>query len=201
MKFRAFIAVEVEGNQQVRELAESLRRTKAPLKMVSLDNIHLTLKFLGDIEEETVPDIEKILVSAAQGVRQFELELHGVGVFPNLGHINVVWIGVYGADALKGVAEYIDEKLVEFGFEKEARGFTPHMTIARVKGGRNLDRLQMLVKENASTDFGKQRIEKLYLKKSVLTPKGPIYSTVSEVGFEQSASATPHPSGVGQTSR
>lgn len=183
MTFRAFISVDLEPKPEITEFTKKLRDCDAALKIVETQNIHLTLKFLGDINESIVNNILEIMRKGVEGVEPFTLKFRGTGAFPNLNCMNVIWIGIPNADTLIRISEYIDERLVELGFEREKRGFSPHITVARVKGQKNKDKLQRVIKENVNMDFGEQKVDCIKLKKSILGPKGPTYSTVEEVKF------------------
>ncbi len=109
------------------------------------------------------------------------MELEGVGVFPNLGRPRVVWVGVTaGAEELKGIFNRLEPALVEMGFRPERRGFSPHITIARVRSGRNRGQLVDEVLRSRGDGFGGFEVNHIRLKKSVLTPRGPVYSTLAE---------------------
>lgn len=177
---RCFIAVDLEAPEPVRGFASAVARTEAPMKLVDLDVLHMTLKFLGDTEEALVEDVGEAMNRACQGVAPIQVSMQGSGAFPNLNHIKVVWIGLTGADTLKEIARALDDELAPLGFSRERRPFRPHVTIARVKGGRNKDRLQAVLREYSDSSFGEQTIDAVALKKSVLTPKGPIYTTLRE---------------------
>lgn len=148
--------------------------------MVNLDILHMTLKFLGDTDEGLVGEVGEVVDRACQGVAPFQVSLEGSGAFPNMNHIKVVWIGLTGADPLKDIARALDEGMAPLGFSRERRPFRPHVTIARVKGGRNKEQLQAVLREHPNTAFGEQIVEAVVLKQSVLTPQGPIYTTISE---------------------
>jgi 2'-5' RNA ligase len=102
-------------------------------------------------------------------------------VFPNQNYIKVAWMGVENAEPLKEIAENIDTKLKNLGFEKEKRPFSAHLTIARIKSAKNKEKLMQLINKYQNTEFQKIKIDKIILKKSTLTPKGPIYTNLKEI--------------------
>jgi 2'-5' RNA ligase len=111
----------------------------------------------------------------------FDVQISSLGVFPDLRYPRVVWVGITeGADQLKSVFSQLEPRLRGLGFTPDPKGFSPHLTIARVKSGKNKAQLAEFVTKNASYDFGSVKAECLRLKKSELTPKGPIYSTLKE---------------------
>jgi len=182
MGVRCFVAVEVENADildAIGRVQAGLMGTGADLKAIERENIHLTMRFLGDVDEGLLEEV-KGLVS---GVRfdPFRMELEGVGVFPNLGRPRVVWVGVTtGAEELKGIFNRLEPALVEMGFKPERRGFSPHITIARVRSGRNRAQLVDEILRSQGETFGGFEVKHIRLKKSVLTPRGPVYSTLAE---------------------
>ena len=181
MSFRAFIAVDVEEPSVLDRICEFqalLAGTRASLKLVEKENIHITLWFLGDITPRTAERVGDCLRKLE--AEPFTIELTGVGAFPSPGRPRVIWIGVgRGSEELKAIYEQLKECLRKLGFRPEPRGFTPHVTVARVK--LRTPELVRAVMENSTLSFGSFRAEEVRLKKSVLTPRGPIYSTVLSV--------------------
>ena len=177
-KIRAFVAVEIGRVPELLKFVKALREIDSDLKFVKLNNLHITLKFLGDVDEELVPEIADYMRKAAEGVEPFEMNLKGTGVFPNYRKISVVWAGLDGAGPLIKMANKLDDGLTMMGFRKERRQFSPHITIARV--GNTLDTIGLpeTVKKFENTEFTTLRVDKIILKKSELTPSGPIYSDV-----------------------
>jgi 2'-5' RNA ligase len=179
---RSFVAFDINNPailQKFAEVQESLLKTGADLKSVEPQNIHITMRFLGDIQATTVDSIhegmKKVDFSA------FNCEIHGVGVFPDLRYTRVVWAGITkGSDELQKIAEQLETQLRQLGFRADPRGFSPHLTLARVRTGRNKAELARIVQELTDYDFGTLKADCLRLKKSVLTPQGPIYSTLRE---------------------
>lgn len=176
--------MEVASSDKLEEFSRAVKATDAPLKMVNLDIIHVTLKFLGDTDEAMIPQIENVMKDAASGVSPFTIKLKGTGAFPNLNRISVVWAGMENAEALGRIAEKLDKGLVSLGFKAEKNKFSPHVTVARVKGGRNKDRLVEVIREYENEEFSEVEVNRLLLKKSVLTPAGPRYSDVASVSLD-----------------
>ncbi|MCK5548636.1 MAG: RNA 2',3'-cyclic phosphodiesterase [Thermoplasmata archaeon] len=183
--FRGFIAVDIESNDRLDSFSAGLGGTGANLKLVDLSKVHITLKFLGNTREDHVPRIKEILIEGVKGIEPFDIELVGTGAFPNLNRMRVVWVGTRNAERLGKIASYLEDELESLGYGKERRGFSPHLTIARVRGGGNLDAVKGLVKENGDEVFGRQLVDRIVLKKSDLTPKGPIYTVVEEAIFRE----------------
>jgi 2'-5' RNA ligase len=179
---RSFIAFDM-GNgsvlDRIAHLQTLLGKTGADLKLVEPKNIHITLRFLGNI---TLPMVEKIFeeMKKVQFI-PFTVKIHGTGAFPNVRYPRVLWTGITeGADQLRSIFNQLEPRLHGLGFAPDPKGFSPHLTIARVKSGRNKAELAKFVSENANYEFGIIRAECLKLKRSDLTPRGPIYSTLKE---------------------
>ena len=139
MAFRAFISVDLPRLELLVALTEELRGTGASLKLVDPDQVHLTLKFLGDTEEALVPRIVEAMRASAAGVAPFTVRIAGTGAFPNLRRMNVLWVGMSGAEPLVQIARGLGAGVEPLGYPREGRDFSPHVTIARVKGGRGQD--------------------------------------------------------------
>lgn len=185
MKFRAFISFDLGALPELVEIENSIKDTKADLKLVEPENIHLTLKFLGDTDESIVDDTENIMRKVIEGIEPFEIVLKGLGVFPNLNYMRVIWVGIENAERLAKIAKRLDIELERLEFKREKRKFSPHITLGRVKSQRNKELLQHLLKENVKREFTRVVVDNIRLKKSILTSKGPEYTTVREVRFEQ----------------
>lgn len=183
MTFRAFISVDIDATPKLGEFEERLRGSNAFLKLVDLENIHLTLKFLGNTDEALIDDIIGIMALSVEEIEPFTMEMKGTGAFPNPNYMKVIWVGLENADALVIISKKLDRELTKLGFKREKRGFRPHITMARVKGPKNKKRLAQILKEYEGESFGSQNVECIRLKKSVLSREGPAYTTVKEVKF------------------
>lgn len=180
---RSFIAFDINNPsvlEKFSEVQDVLVKTGADLRLVEPPNIHMTIRFLGAIQ---APMVDSILAGMKQVEFQaFDCEIHGLGVFPNLRYTRVVWAGMKrGSDELKKVSGQLELHLRKLGFRPDPKGFSPHLTLARVKTGRNIGELANQIQALTDYDFGIVRADCLKLKKSVLTPQGPIYSTLGEV--------------------
>ena len=182
--FRGFIAVDVDDLPLINNFMGELRESGAQLKLVEKENLHLTLKFLGDTREDDIDKIEEIMRESLVGVKPFKILLKDVGFFPGRNYIKIVWIGVENGEKLVKIAESLNEKLEKLGFKREKKGFVPHLTIARVKSSKNKDELLKVVEKYRGIIFGEQEIKDIKLFRSDLTPKGPVYSVVREINIK-----------------
>ena len=180
-KFRGFIAIDIESFPKLVQFENEIRNSGANVKLVEPENIHITLKFLGETDEKHTDRIEEIIKDAVKDSDSFEIKLKGAGVFPNQNYIKVMWIGMENGEQIGEIANKIDEKISELGFEREKRRFSAHLTIARVKSAKYKEKLLELIEKYRDIEFGSLKIDIIKLKKSELTPKGPIYTTLKEV--------------------
>jgi len=176
------VAVEVEDSAILDALVRvqaGLKGTGADVKTVERENIHLTMRFLGDVDEGRLEDVVDLV--SGVGFDPFPMELEGIGVFPSLRRPRVVWVGLTkGVEELTGIFNTLEPGLVEMGFRPEGRGFRPHITLARVRSGRNRGQLVDEVLRCQGEGFGEFEVRRIKLKKSVLTPRGPLYTTLAE---------------------
>jgi len=180
---RSFVSFDLNNEsvlERLREVQGILVKTGADLKLVEPQNIHITMRFLGDIKPTMVDPIHEAMKKVSFST--FNCEIRGLGAFPNLRYARVVWAGMRkGVDELKNVFNQLEPNLQQLGFRPDPKGFSPHLTLARVKTGRNKAELARCIQTMADFDFGVVRADCLRLKKSVLTPRGPVYSTWREV--------------------
>ncbi|ADB59132.1 2'-5' RNA ligase [Haloterrigena turkmenica DSM 5511] len=156
------------------------------LNFTDPEQAHLTLKFLGDVDEDRVPALERELEAAVADadVDHFTVRYGGLGVFPSLDYISVVWLGTEtGGEELTRLHEAIEERTTAMGFEPESHDFTPHVTLARMEHAGSKDRVQELVRERDPT-IGETTVEEIRLTESTLTDSGPVYSTVESFPLE-----------------
>ena len=184
---RTFIAVDFDNPQIVSralEIQEELMRLGVGMKPVEPHNLHMTLWFFGEID----PGRLNIILENAEKVRfkQFKLIVRGAGYFPGGGRINVVWLGIGDPESgLKLIINQLIERLSKLGFKYDERGFTPHLTIGRVKFVRDRQLALRRLEELKNIYIGEQLIDSFKVKKSTLTSKGPIYTDLLVVKAEE----------------
>ena len=182
-RIRAFVAVDMDETSVISKLVEAqraLRNLGADLKLVEPENIHATVRFLGEVPATTI-ELVKDQMNELK-FSPFDMEFAGLGAFPNLRRINVVWVGMRkGGEEISRVFEQLEPRFRQIGFDPDRKGFSPHVTIARVKTARMREELAKFVDEMRDTPFGAIHVEEVRLKRSVLTPKGPVYSTIHAV--------------------
>lgn len=179
---RAFIAIDVDE-----KIIDSLVRVQGELaslncdiKFVERDNIHLTLKFLGEVSSNKINEICKLMDNIK--FPSFMLEVKGIGVFPSLNRPRVVWAGVgEGYQKVVDIFKILDSNLRKLNFKSEDEEFTPHITIGRFRSNRNISAFIKFVENYEDVVFGQFNVTCIRLKRSILTPRGPIYSNLYEV--------------------
>ncbi|MDS0476015.1 RNA 2',3'-cyclic phosphodiesterase [Natrinema sp. 1APR25-10V2] len=147
---------------------------------------HITMKFLGDVDDGRVPDLERELAAAVDDadIDSFTVRYGGLGVFPSLEYISVVWLGVErGGDRLTRLHEAVEDRTTAMGFDAEDHDFTPHVTLARMKHAGGKDLVQELVRERDPT-VGEARVDEIRLTESTLTDEGSVYSTIESFPLE-----------------
>ncbi len=180
MAFRAFISADIQPNHALVSILGQLSSARADLKIVRPELLHLTLKFLGQTEEGIVEEIMTRMKKSCEGIPPFTIKLKGMGSFPSLSNIRVVWVGIEDGEKLKQMADSLDESMNDLGFERDRHGFKPHLTLARARSGKNIANVQEILRTSAASEFGEYLVDRIRLKKSVLSPSGPSYSIVRE---------------------
>jgi 2'-5' RNA ligase len=190
-RIRSFIAIELPGEikSDLSQLGDSLMDARHPfVKWVDFENIHLTLKFLGNVAVNQITEITEAMGEAIRGVSSFRLEISGLGAFPRMEQPRVIWVGISGeTDKLSELQRRVDSKLVHLGFARENQSFVPHLTLARVRDGASSNDRKDLGRLLTSTKFeskGHITVNSINLMKSQLTPDGPIYSRLFTVSLQ-----------------
>lgn len=183
-QIRTFIAIPLSDRirEDLSNLQEELKKSQAQVKWVRPEGIHLTLKFLGNVEEERILEIEEAIGKKIKGYSPFLLSLGCLGAFPDLRRPRVIWVGVEeGASEVKELAKRIEKALLPLGFVKEDRPFSPHLTLGRVKGPKNMERLKEILGPLTTKKLGSLNVHLIEIIKSQLTSKGAIYTTLKKV--------------------
>ena len=184
---RVFIAIELDKETQsyLSNIQSELKETEADVKWVKSENIHLTLKFLGNIDLSKINQIKEILTKISQENTEFTIELSGIGAFPKMEYPRVIWIGIEkNQDKVIKITEDLQERLTTLGIPEENRPFQAHLTLGRVKSNLNRSILVEKLKNIKLPQKPSQSVNKLTLFKSTLTPGGPIYEILSESNFK-----------------
>ena len=184
---RAFIAMDVSEDvrRRLEELRKHLERFGKDVKWVPVENVHITLKFLGNIEETRVNGIKEVMQSLACRTKPFTLKAKGTGCFPSIKKIRVVWAGLAGElDKLVFFQRELENNLQKVGFPKEDRTFKPHLTLGRMKSPRNDASLARAIVDNASFESDEFTVDHVTLYKSILKPSGAKYEVLVKMPLE-----------------
>tara|TARA_B100000315_G_scaffold97920_1_gene90053 strand:- start:128 stop:667 length:540 start_codon:yes stop_codon:yes gene_type:complete len=178
---RTFVAIEVNDQDVLNSIHKIQTELNIKAKPVELRNMHFTVQFLGEVSEEMVKKISGALNSIEFSA--FSISFACIGVFPKPSFPRVIWIGTNdGVDELEKLAEMIRSKLSQLGFSPDKK-FKSHVTIFRVKN--KLEGVSDKLEKFSSCYFGKQMVSEIKLKKSELTPNGPIYTDLLVVKGKQ----------------
>ena len=185
---RAFIAIELPAviKSSIESIQARMKLLDLPFRWVRMENIHLTLKFLGDIQETEVERIESALNGAVEIKAPFPLSAKGVGVFPEVRRPRVIWVGVYDVEKrLAGLQNDIDKQLHRIGYAKERRPFKGHLTIGRVKRAVDGKKLSNVLDSFRTFESPPFQVDSFFLFRSNLKPEGPEYKKLIRVPLTQ----------------
>jgi 2'-5' RNA ligase len=192
MEIRCFIALNLpsEIRGRLAELEARLKEARADVSWVKPENVHLTLKFLGGVEEARVPLVQRAIQEGLRGEGPLVLTLAGLGVFPNPRSPRVVWVGVEGdTERMEKLQKRLEQALEEVGFPREARSFSPHITLGRMRSRQGAASLMELVGHLGASMVGSMRAESIELMRSQLHPAGAVYTILES--FPLSVSSGP----------
>jgi 2'-5' RNA ligase len=173
-----------EIQYQLADIQNRLKNLGANIKWVKPGNIHITLKFLGDVSENNISPICDALIDVVKDQKPFDLVLKDTGVFPHPGKPRVLWVGIgSGSESLRTLAKKIEDRLHNLGFSKEKRPYSPHLTIGRVRSPKNSkETVDKLLSISVRNDVF--RINKIVLMKSDLHPTGAVYTALNSFNLE-----------------
>ena len=178
MTLRTFIAVLIPPPPRLANVRRSLTEMNKPVAVVGLEKLHITLKFLGDTPADQLDTIRNAIATAIVGQSPFTIELRSLGAFPRPDRPSVVWVGLQSAEPLISLARRLESLLEPLSFAPETRPFSPHLTLARIKG-RPPQSLFDLLRRHAATSFGTIDVRQIEFIHSQLHPDGSRYSTLS----------------------
>ncbi len=185
---RLFIAIDINEDikKRIDEMVERLRPFARDAKWVRSQNLHITLKFLGEVKDGVrVERIKRLLENIAGKTMPFSLHLSGTGFFPDERRPRVFWIGIKESDELLRLFMEVDNGLSSMGFLPEKRGFSGHVTIARFRDYRDADGLMKVIPTYKDIDFGSIEVREIVLMESILNPQGAIYKRIGNFLFTE----------------
>jgi 2'-5' RNA ligase len=178
---RLFLAIPIEKQilDTLGGVVEKLMESRAPVRWVRPEGMHLTLKFLGETDKDSVEPLVEAITGTTRSIMPFPISVTGAGAYPNLRGPRVLWAGVVeNSGTLKRLVKNVEEETEKLGWERERRAFSPHITIGRVKGNMNIARLTTSVKEIKNDHWGDQEVGELVLYSSELKPGGAVYERI-----------------------
>jgi 2'-5' RNA ligase len=176
---RTFIAVELGKavRERIVKLQDSLASAASEVKWVEPENLHVTLLFLGEVDDREVHRVCRIAVDSASGQPGFVMTVESAGCFPNPRHPRILWVGVgQGARELIGLHDALEEPLMQMGYRREDRPYTPHITIGRVRSARSTEALANALVRQGGWQGGEVGVGELLVMGSELMPRGPVYT-------------------------
>ncbi len=181
---RTFIGVEIEA--EVREalaaVVRRLRSTASAAKWVKAENLHITFKFLGDVAPSELEQVFTAARQAAADFSSFELEISGLGCFPNSRYPRVVWAGCSeGSECAAALAQRLEDGFAALGYEREKRPYSPHLTLARLRDPRDGRALAAALASEGAPRFGSTAVEEIVVFMSELRKSGPVYSPMCRI--------------------
>jgi len=177
---RLFIAIELDESHRtaITRWQDGVRPRCDGVRWIPLVQLHLTVKFLGDVRDQDVLDLSHAIRRASTVSGPFELRVSGCGCFPPRGAVRIVWVGAKEeSGVLRRLVEAVEDECESAGFPREAKPFSPHITIGRVRDDRSGGKLRAIV-EAGSLPERVQSVKMLSLMESVLAPKGPTYTSI-----------------------
>jgi 2'-5' RNA ligase len=183
-RLRTFIAISLSTSvlTGIEKCIRTLQSHLEGIRWVETKNLHVTLKFLGDVPLNDLPQLIRAVTQSTNQTHSFDLTFHGLGVFPHRESPKTIWIGCQeGSAELAHLAEIIDEGLLPLGFPKESRRFSPHLTIGRVKKLPQGSALMPRLDEQSNRQFGSCSVSEVLICSSELTRHGPLYDELAAI--------------------
>jgi 2'-5' RNA ligase len=184
---RAFLAIDAppEILNEIGSIQTRLSKTlQGMIRWVKAEGIHLTLKFFGDVSEDDIIKISRVVEAHVSSIRSFTLDVKKLGVFPDMSRPRILWLKINGdVEALVKFQKTLDQKLQACGFSEDGRPFRPHLTLARIKEPKGLVGLAKIIEKSDNYAAGYFNVDGLNLYRSQLTPRGAIYTKLAYFPF------------------
>ncbi len=188
---RSFLAIDLpkSNKEEILEIIERYQKlTKSGIKWVSRENLHITIKFLGEFDPDHTPNLKDCIQANLQKIPKFDLRIDRLGAFPNSSKPKEIWLGFTCPPNLIQIHQYIEDCITQLGYEKDDRSFSPHLTIGRIRrdvsysGIKEIGQVLSNIHFEFQTEF---TAEKVTFFKSELSREGPKYTTLFEVSLSQ----------------
>jgi 2'-5' RNA ligase len=190
MSKRLFIAVELNDaiKHRIQEAQSLLKTIRGKVGWTKPEQMHLTLKFLGNVDEEKIPAVLEGMNRAVSEAAAFHVDIEGLGAFPSQGRINVLWVGIKPNSSLAELHKCLEDEMSAIGFEREEREFSPHLTLGRVREAFDGLACRKLLEQHRAFPVGGQVVDRIILFSSELNPTGAVYSIISCTKFSKKLS-------------
>ena len=178
-EIRAFLAIDLDDDlkPKINRIIKEFKGIDTKIKYVELANLHLTLKFFGDIDTNGLDLLVDAISNVVSEFEPFKINIKGCGAFPNNNHIKVIWVGIEDDTILKDLHDKLDNEFNRLGFDRDKK-FSTHLTIGRMKSAKNKNQVKSTIEDFEDFEIGEMEVSRISLKKSKLTPAGPRYSDV-----------------------
>ena len=173
---RAFLAIDLDDDlkPKINRIIKEFKQIDARIKYVELTNLHLTLKFFGEIDTEGLELLEEKIANVVSEFKPFDIKIKSCGAFPNNNHIKVIWVGIDEDSIIRELHDKLDKEFTKLGFDRDKK-FSTHLTIGRMKSAKNKDKVKATIEEFSDIEIGEMTVNRISLKKSTLKPSGPVY--------------------------
>ena len=180
---RCFLAIELDDSikRKLSEAQDLFRGLEGKIALVPPAQMHLTLKFLGEVSDPQIPQIIEKLNEAARLISPFDIQICGLGAFPKPEAAKVLWVGIGKSDSLRTLFDNTEDELTKLGFPPEPRDFIPHLTIARIRGRINRFLCSQIIADNINFSAGLQCAKSIILFASELNPSGAVHTKLSTI--------------------
>ena len=183
-QIRAFLAIDLDDDlkPKINKIIREFKQIDANIKYVDLQNLHFTLKFFGDIDTEGLDLLSEKIEGVVNDFNPFTIKIKGCGAFPNRNRIKVIWVGLDEDEILRDLHDKLDKEFNSLGFDLDKK-FSSHLTIGRMKSAKGKKEVKNTIEKYDDMDIGTMEVNSIVLKKSTLTPSGPIYEDLIEFGL------------------
>ncbi len=183
-RMRTFIAIPIQPTKGLRKLMPKLEKLGPAVRPIPVDQMHITLKFLGATELEDIMPISSILKNMRSEFPRFKLAFRGLGAFPRVDHPNVIWAGIANPSALTAMVDYLEQETQKLGYPLERKGFHPHLTLARVNA-KPEDELFQILQDREKAEWGEVTIDTIKFYQSELKQQRAQYHEMQTVNLLQ----------------
>ncbi|MBW6491456.1 MAG: RNA 2',3'-cyclic phosphodiesterase [Lentimicrobium sp.] len=182
---RLFAAVKIEPSEAFQDIYKNLRQILDfhIIKFVNPDNLHITLKFFGEIPVDEIPAISAALHEAKAGIQPFDISLANTGIFGSYYNPRVIWVGINSSDMLKQLSGNVVSLLEKAGYLSDRQNFVPHLTLGRIKEIKDKNHFQEVIAHFSKYTYQTQLIKGFTLYESILKKEGPEYIVIEEFVF------------------